>query len=208
MRETLFDDLAKELNVDIEYDQQKEIAVIKSRIGNTVTFFGIPLSEEVRAEDPEEKVKAKIRKVVGIGRRTEKIRDHEVPRRINTNVHRDRNSTRTEEPVRNEAVRMDGPGLGGDRHDSGSTPERTRIQRKRRKKKVNEPSLKDTVLLVITVLALFLAMSGAEMLTNLDPHPLAGCICLALGGTWITLICFVNSEAGKEFLEDVRCQRQ
>lgn len=70
---------------------------------------------------------------------------------------------------------------------------------------MNEPSLKDTILLVITVLALVLALSGAEMLTNLDPHPLAGCICLALGGTWITLICFVNSKAGREFLKDVKC---
>ena len=205
MRETLFDDLAKELNVDIEYDQQKEIAVIKSRIGNTVTFFGIPLSEEVRLDDPEEKVKAKIRKVVGIGRRTEKIRDHEVTRRINTNVHRDRNSTRTEEPVRNEAVRMDGPGLGGDGHDSGSTPERPRVQRKRRKKKMREPSLKDTLLIVITIAAFLLALSGAEMLTNMDPHPAAGCACLALGSTWIILIGFVNSAAGREFLEDVKC---
>ena len=201
----LFDELAEELSIDIEYDSQKKIAVIRSMVGSTATYFGVPLSDEIRAEDPEEKVKAKIRKVVGIGRRTEKIRDHEVPRRINTNIHRDRDTTRTEKPVRHEAIRMDCPRMGGDRPDDWCAPERTRIQRKRRKKKVNEPSLKDTVLLVITVLALFLAMSGAEMLTNLDPHPLAGCICLALGGTWITLICFVNSEAGKEFLEDVRC---
>ena len=204
----LFDELAEELSIDIEYDSQKKIAVIRSMVGSTATYFGVPLSDEIRAEDPEEKVKAKIRKVVGIGRRTEKIRDHEVPRRINTNIHRDRDTTRTEKPVRHEAIRMDCPRMGGDRSDDWCAPERTRIQRKRRKKKVNEPSLKDTILLVITVLALFLAMSGAEMLTNLDPHPLAGCICLALGGTWITLICFVNSEAGKEFLEDVRCQRQ
>ena len=204
----LFDELAEELSIDIEYDSQKKIAVIRSMVGSTATYFGVPLSDEIRAEDPEEKVKAKIRKVVGIGRRTEKIRDHEVPRRIDHHSGGNRDANRQEEPVSNEASRLGASRMDRDGHDSGSAPERTRIQRKRRKKKVNEPSLKDTILLVITVLALFLAMSGAEMLTNLDPHPLAGCICLALGGTWITLICFVNSEAGKEFLEDVRCQRQ
>lgn len=196
--------LETELGIDITYDPKEEIAVIRSMVGSTATYFGVPLSDEVRAEDPEEKVKAKIRKVVGIGRRTEKIRDHEVPRRINTNVHRDRNSTRTEEPVRNEAIRMDGPRMGGNGHDSGSTPERPRIQRKRRKK-MREPSLKDTILIVITVAAFLLALSGAEMLTNMDPHPAAGCACLALGSTWIILIAFANSKAGQEFMEDVRC---
>lgn len=198
-------DLEQELGIDISYDAKEEIAVIRSMVGNTATFFGVPLSEEIRADDPEEKVKAKIRKVVGIGRRTEKIRDHEVTRRINANVHRDRNSTRTEEPVRNETIRMDCPGMGRDRHDSGSAPERPRVQQKRRKKKMREPSLKDTILIVITVAAFLLALSGAEMLTNMDPHPAAGCACLALGSTWIILIGFVNSKAGQEFMEDVRC---
>ena len=197
-------DLETELHIDISYDAKEEIAVIRSMVGSTATYFGVPLSDEIRAEDPEEKVKAKIRKVVGIGRRTEKIRDHEVPRRINTNVHRDRNSTRSEEPVRNEAIRMDGPRMGGNGHDSGSTPERPRVQQKRRKK-MREPSLKDTILIVITVAAFLLALSGAEMLTNMDPHPAAGCACLALGSTWIILIGFVNSAAGREFLEDVKC---
>jgi hypothetical protein len=197
-------DLEKELHIDITYDPKEEIAIIRSMVGSTATYFGVPLSDEIRAEDPEEKVKAKIRKVVGIGRRAEKIRDHEVPRRINTNVHRDRNSTRTEEPVRNEAIRMDGPGLGGNGYDSGSAPERPRIQRKRRKK-MREPSLKDTILIVITVAAFLLALSGAEMLTNMDPHPAAGCACLALGSTWIILIAFANSKAGHEFMEDVKC---
>lgn len=197
-------DLEKELHIDITYDSKEEIAIIRSMVGSTATYFGVPLSDEVRAEDPEEAVKKKTRKVVGIGRRTEKIRDHEVPRRINTNVHRDRNSTRTEEPVRNEAIRVDGPGMGRDGHDSGSAPERPRVQQKRRKK-MREPSLKDTILIVITVAAFLLALSGAEMLTNMDPHPAAGCACLALGSTWIILIGFVNSKAGQEFMEDVRC---
>lgn len=198
-------DLEQELGIDISYDAKEEIAVIRSMVGSTATYFGVPLSVEIRAEDPEEKVKAKIRKVVGIGRRTEKIRDHEVTRRINTNVHRDRNSTRTEEPVRNETIRMDGPGMGRDGHDERSTPERPRVQRKRKEKKMREPSLKDTILIVITVAAFLLALSGAEMLTNMDPHPAAGCACLALGSTWIILIGFVNSKAGQEFMEDVRC---
>jgi hypothetical protein len=198
-------DLEKELHIDITYDSKEEIAVIRSMVGSTATFFGVPLSEEIRAEDPEEKVKAKIRKVVGIGRRTEKIRDHEVTRRINANVHRDRNSTRTEEPVRNEAIRMDCPRMGGNGYDSGSAPKRPRVQQKRRKKKMREPSLKDTILIVITVAAFLLALSGAEMLTNMDPHPAAGCACLALGSTWIILIAFANSKAGHEFMEDVKC---
>ena len=70
---------------------------------------------------------------------------------------------------------------------------------------MKEPSAKDTILLSITFAAFLLALSGAEMLTNMDPHPLAGCICLALGSTWILLIAFANSRTGKEFMEDVRC---
>lgn len=206
MREKeLFDELAEELSIDIEYDSKEEIAVIRSMIGNTATYFGVPLSDEIRAEDPEEAVKKKIRKVIGVGK---SLRNTPVSRRISHDDGGHRDSDRQTEPVRHEAIRVDCPRMGGNRSDDWCAPERTRIQRKkRRKRKVNEPSMKDTILLVITVLALVLAMSGAEMLTNLDPHPLAGCICLALGGTWITLICFVNSQAGKEFLEDVRCMK-
>lgn len=202
MKEILFDDLAKELNVDIEYDSQKEVAVIRSTVGTMTTYFGVPLSEEIRADEPEEAVKKKIRKVIGVGK---SLRNTPVSRRFHNDDGGHRDGGRTEKPVRHEAIWMDCPRMGGDGPDDWSAPERPRVQRKRRKKKVNEPSMKDTILLVITVLALVLALSGAEMLTNLDPHPLAGCICLALGGTWITLICFVNSEAGKDFLEDVRC---
>jgi hypothetical protein len=197
-------DLEKELHIDISYDAKEEIAVIRSMVGSTATYFGVPLSDEIRAEDPEEKVKAKIRKVVGIGRRVKKIRDPEIPGRVDHNIRGDRNSTRSEEPVRNEAIRMDGPGLGGNGYDSGSAPERPRVQQKRRKK-MREPSLKDTILIVITVAAFLLALSGAEMLTNMDPHPAAGCACLALGSTWIILIGFANSKAGQEFMEDVKC---
>ena len=204
MSEKLFDDLAKELGADIEYDQKRKIAVIKSKVGNTVTFFGIPLSEEMNAVDPDEAVKQKIRKVVGIGRRTEKIRDPEIPGRVDHNIRGDRDSGRTEEPVRHEASRMECQRMVRDRYDSGSAPERSRVQQKRRKK-MREPSLKDTILIVITVAAFLLALSGAEMLTNMDPHPAAGCACLALGSTWIILIGFVNSKAGQEFMEDVRC---
>lgn len=70
---------------------------------------------------------------------------------------------------------------------------------------MREPSIKDAILITITVAAFLLALSGAEMLTNMDPHPAAGCACLALGSTWIILIGFVNSKAGQEFMEDVRC---
>lgn len=195
-------ELEEELHIDIAYDPKDEVAVIQSTVGTMTTYFGVPLSEEIRADEPEEAVKKKIRKVIGVGK---SLRNTPVSRRIEHDDGGHRDTDRTEEPVRNEAIRLDCPWMGGDRPDDWSAPERTRIQRKRRKKKMNEPNLKDTILLVITVLALVLALSGAEMLTNLDPHPLAGCICLALGGTWITLICFVNSEAGKEFLEDVRC---
>lgn len=201
-------ELEEELRIDIAYDPKDEIAVIRSMVGSTATYFGVPLSEEIRADDPDEAVRKKIRKVVGVGRRVEKIRDTEIPGRVDHNIRGDRDGGRTEEPVRHEASRMDCQRMVRDRPDDWCTPERSRVQRKRRKKKVNEPSMKDTILLVITVLALVLALSGAEMLTNLDPHPLAGCICLALGGTWITLICFVNSESGKELLEDMRCLRQ
>ena len=203
MREKeLFDELAEELSIDIEYDSQKKIAVIRSMVGSTATYFGVPLSDEVRADEPEEAVKKKIRKVIGVGK---SLRNTPVGRRVDHDDGGHRNADRQTEYVRHEAIRVDCPWMGGDRPDDWGAPERTRIQRKRRKKKMNEPSMKDIILLVITVLALVLALSGAEMLTNLDPHPLAGCICLALGGTWITLICFVNSETGKEFLEDVRC---
>lgn len=197
-------ELEEELHIDIAYDQNDEVAVIQSTVGTMTTYFGVPLSEEIRADEPEEAVKKKIRKVIGVGK---SLRNTPVSRRISHNDGGHRDTNRAEEPVRNETVRMDCQRMVRDRPDSGSAPERPRVQRKRRKK-MNEPSLKDTILLVITVLALVLALSGAEMLTNLDPHPLAGCICLALGGTWITLICFVNSQAGKEFLEDVRCLRQ
>lgn len=196
-------ELEEELHIDIAYDPKDEIAVIQSTVGSVTTFFGVPLSEEIRADKPEEAVREKIRKVVGVGRRVKKIRDPEIPGRVDHNLCGDRDGGRTEELVRHEASRMDCQRMVRDRPDSGRVKKRTRIQR--RKRKMNEPSIKDIILLVITVLALFLALSGAEMLTNLDPHPLAGCICLALGATWITLICFVNSEAGKEFLEDVRC---
>ena len=194
-------ELETELGIDIAYDPKDEIAVIQSTVGTMMTYFGVPLSEEIRADEPEEAVKTKIRKVIGVG---QSLRNTQIRRRISHDDGGHRDADREEEPVRHEAIRVDCPWMGGDRPDDWCAPERTRIQ-KRRKKKMNEPSLKDTILLVITVLALVLALSGAEMLTNLDPHPLAGCICLALGGTWITLICFVNSEAGKEFLEDVRC---
>lgn len=205
MREKeLFDELAEELSIDIEYDSKEEIAVIRSMIGNTATYFGVPLSDEIRAEDPEEAVKKKIRKVVGIGR-NKAIRNTPVTRRIDHHSGGDRDTDRSEELQRNEAIRMDGPGLGRDGHDERSTPERPRVQQKRRKKKMREPSLKDTILIVITVAAFLLALSGAEMLTNMDPHPAAGCACLALGSTWIILIGFVNSKAGQEFMEDVRC---
>lgn len=199
----IMQDLEKELHIDITYDPKEEIAVIRSMVGNTATFFGVPLSEEIRAEDPEEKVKAKIRKVVGIGR-NKAIRNTPVTRRIDHHSGGDRDTDRPKELQRNEAIRMDGPGLGRDGHDERSTPERPRVQQKRRKK-MREPSLKDTILIVITVAAFLLALSGAEMLTNMDPHPAAGCACLALGSTWIILIGFVNSKAGQEFMEDVRC---
>ena len=197
-------ELETELGIDIAYDPKDEIAVIQSTVGTMMTYFGVPLSEEIRADEPEEAVKKKIRKVIGVG---QSLRNTPIRRRISHDDGGHRDADRQTEPIRHEAIRMDCPRMGGDRSDDWCAPERTRIQRKRkrRKRKMNEPSLKDTILLVITVLALVLALSGAEMLTNLDPHPLAGCICLALGGTWITLICFVNSEAGKEFLEDVRC---
>lgn len=198
-------ELETEMGIDIAYDPKDEVAVIQSTVGTMTTYFGVPLSEEIRADEPEEAVKKKIRKVIGVGK---SLRNTPVSRRIEHDDGGHRDTNRAKEPVRHEAIRMDCPRMGGDGPDDWSAPERPRVQRKRRKKKVNEPSLKDTILLVITVLALVLALSGAEMLTNLDPHPLAGCICLALGGTWITLICFVNSEAGKEFLEDVRCLRQ
>lgn len=205
MREKeLFDELAEELSIDIEYDSQKKIAVIRSMIGNTATYFGVPLLDEVRAEDPEEKVKAKIRKVVGIGR-NKAIRNTPVTRRIDHHSGGDRDTNRQEEPVRNEAIRLGASRMDRDGYDSGSAPERPRVQQKRRKKKMREPSLKDTILIVITVAAFLLALSGAEMLTNMDPHPAAGCACLALGSTWIILIGFVNSKAGQEFMEDVRC---
>ena len=197
-------ELETELGIDIAYDPNDEIAVIQSTVGTMMTYFGVPLSEEIRADEPEEAVKKKIRKVIGVG---QSLRNTPIRRRISHDDGGHRDADRQTEPVRHEASRMDCQRMVRDRSDDWRAPERTRIQRKRkrRKKKVNEPSMKDTILLVITVLALVLALSGAEMLTNLDPHPLAGCICLALGGTWITLICFVNSEAGKEFLEDVRC---
>ena len=196
-------ELEEELHIDIAYDPKDEIAVIQSTVGSVQTYFGVPLSEEIRSDDPEEAVKKKIRKVIGVG---QSLRNTTVGRRVDHDDGGHRNADRQTEYVHDEAIRVDCPWMGGDRSDDWCAPERTRIQRKkRRKRKVNEPSLKDTILLVITVLALVLALSGAEMLTNLDPHPLAGCICLALGGTWITLICFVNSQAGKEFLEDVRC---
>lgn len=201
----LMKELEEELHIDIAYDPNDEVAVIQSTVGTMTTYFGVPLSEEIRADNPKEAVKKKIRKVIGVG---QSLRNTPVGRRVDHDDGGHRNADRQTEYVRHEAIRVDCPWMGGDRSDDWCAPERTRIQRKkRRKRKMNEPSLKDTVLLVITVLALVLALSGAEMLTNLDPHPLAGCLCLALGGTWITLICFVNSEAGKEFLEDVRCQR-
>lgn len=199
----IMQDLEKELHIDITYDSKEEIAVIRSMVGSTATYFGVPLSDEVRAEDPEEAVKKKIRKVIGIGR-NKTVRNTPVTRRIDHHSGGNRNANRQEEPVRNETIRMDCPGMGRDRHDSGSTPERPRVQQKRRKK-MREPSLKDTILIVITVAAFLLALSGAEMLTNMDPHPAAGCACLALGSTWIILIGFVNSKAGQEFMEDVRC---
>lgn len=195
-------ELETELGIDIAYDPKDEIAVIQSTVGTMMTYFGVPLSEEIRADEPDKAVKKKIRKVIGVG---QSLRNTTIRRRISHDDGGHRDADRQTEPVRHEAIRVDCPRMGGDRSDDWGDPERTRIQRKRRKRKVNEPSMKDTILLVITVLALVLALSGAEMLTNLDPHPLAGCICLALGGTWITLICFVNSQAGKEFLEDVRC---
>lgn len=197
-------DLEKELHIDITYDPKEEIAVIRSMVGNTATFFGVPLSEEIRAEDPEEKVKAKIRKVVGIGR-NKAIRNTPVTRRIDHHSGGDRDTNRQEEPVSYEASRLGATRMDRDGYDSGSAPERSRVQQKRRKKKMREPTLKDTVLIVLTVAAFLLALSGAEMLTNMDPHPAAGCACLALGSTWIILIGFVNSKAGQEFMEDVRC---
>ena len=50
----IMQDLEKELHIDITYDSKEEIAVIRSMVGSTATFFGVPLSDEVRAEDPEE----------------------------------------------------------------------------------------------------------------------------------------------------------
>lgn len=58
----IMQDLEKELHIDITYDPKEEIAVIRSMVGSTATYFGVPLSEEIRAEDPEEAVKKKIRK--------------------------------------------------------------------------------------------------------------------------------------------------
>ena len=69
---------------------------------------------------------------------------------------------------------------------------------------MREPSFKNVILFAITVLALVLTMSGAEMLTNMDPHPLAGCLCIAFGLTWIILIVVANSEIGDCIGEDVK----
>lgn len=205
MREKeLFDELAEELSIDIEYDSQKKIAVIRSMIGNTATYFGVPLLDEVRAEDPEEAVKKKIRKVVGIGRRTEKVRNIEITGRIDHHGSGGRYAAGTQEPVCNAKSRMDHPRRHGDRSYYRRISAGVRVQQKRRKK-MREPSIKDAILITITVVAFLLALSGAEMLTNMDPHPAAGCACLALGSTWIILIGFVNSKAGQEFMEDVRC---
>ena len=203
MNEKLFDDLAKELGADIEYDQKRKIAVIKSKVGNTATFFGIPLSEEMNAVDPDEAVKQKVRKVIGIGRRTEKVRNIEIPGRIDHHGSGGRYAAGPQEPVRNAKRRMDHPRRHGDRSYYRRISAGVRVQR--RKKKMREPSIKDAILITITVVAFLLALSGAEMLTNMDPHPAAGCACLALGSTWIILIGFVNSAAGREFLEDVKC---
>ena len=67
---------------------------------------------------------------------------------------------------------------------------------------MREPSKKEVILTLITFVALLVTFSGAEMLTNLDPHPAAGCICVALGGTWILLICIVNSRIADDLKED------
>ena len=67
---------------------------------------------------------------------------------------------------------------------------------------MREPSKKEVILTLITFVALLVTFSGAEMLTNLDPHPAAGCLCIALGGTWILLICIANSSIADDLKED------
>lgn len=67
---------------------------------------------------------------------------------------------------------------------------------------MREPSGKEVFLALTTLIAMIIAMTGIEMLTNLDPHPLAGCICLALGGTWIMLVAIANSSLADDIKED------
>ncbi|MBP5185948.1 MAG: hypothetical protein J6040_02720 [Clostridiales bacterium] len=67
---------------------------------------------------------------------------------------------------------------------------------------MREPTRKEVTLALVTFVAMLIALSGAEMLTNLDPHPLAGCICLALGGTWIMLVAIANSSLADDIKED------
>ena len=67
---------------------------------------------------------------------------------------------------------------------------------------MKEPTKKEVTLALVTFTALIIALAGMEMLTNMDPHPLAGCICLALGGTWIMLVAIANSSLADDIKED------
>lgn len=67
---------------------------------------------------------------------------------------------------------------------------------------MREPTKKEVILALVTFTALIIALAGMEMLTNMDPHPLAGCMCLALGGTWILLVGIVNSRIADDMKED------
>lgn len=88
---------------------------------------------------------------------------------------------------------------------NSSTGKRTLVNEKRSREGscgMREPTKKEVTLALVTFTALIIALAGMEMLTNMDPHPLAGCMCLALGGTWILLVGIVNSRIADDLKED------
>ena len=108
-----------------------------------------------------------------------------------------------------EAVQSTLHGAGGGtrrRKDRNSgTGKRTLAYEKRGREGscgMKEPTKKEVTLALVTFTALIIALAGMEMLTNMDPHPLAGCMCLALGGTWILLVGIVNSRIADDLKED------
>ena len=218
-KQKLFEELEEELKVSITYNEHEELAQVISKCGNTAIFIGIPLSEQIRAEDPEEEIKKKVRRVVN-GNRNEQIRAFKERRNDHARgCGAGADTTGTDAAGRlayrrknDNTVMPGGCGKRNQRSNQKGARPVSKTHRKPRareqKSQRNDPSIKDAVIVSLTIFAGWLTYSGATMLTNLDPDPFKGCLFLSIGLTWILLFAIANSDLGQIISEDIEILKE